>query len=64
MNFVKKIADFFRGLLPKKTESTSENNEQNISIKEVPGDSKFLVFLKKASAIAVSYTHLRAPRPY
>ena len=47
MNFVKKIADFFRNLLPKKTESTSENNEQNISTKEVPGDSKFLVFLKK-----------------
>lgn len=55
MNFVKKIADFFRNLLPKKTESTSENNEQNISTKEVPGDSKFLVFLKKASAIVFKY---------
>ena len=54
MNFVKKIADFFRNLLPKKTESTSENNEQNISTKEVPGDSKFLVFLKKPRQLSLN----------
>ena len=51
MNFVKKIADFFRGLFSKKTDSTSENNKQiNSSDKKVSGDSKFLVLLKKTSA--------------
>ena len=48
MNFVKKIADFFRGLFSKKSDSSSENNEQtNSNEQEVIGDSKFLVFLKK-----------------
>ena len=42
MNFVKKIADFFRGLFSKKTDSTSDNNEQiKSSDKEVSGDSSF-----------------------
>ena len=56
MNFVKKIADFFRGLFSKKTDSSSENNEQiKSSDKEVSGDSKFLVLLKKTSAFLYRY---------
>ena len=56
MNFVKKIADFFRGLFSKKTDSSSENNEQiKSSDKEVSGDSKFLVLLKKTSAFLYKY---------
>ena len=56
MNFVKKIADFFRGLFSKKTDSTSESNEQTKSSdKEVSGDSKFLVLLKKTSAFLYKY---------
>ena len=51
MNFVKKIADFFRDLFSKKSDSSSENNEQtNSNEQEVTGDSKFLVFLKKSLA--------------
>ena len=48
MIFVKKIADFFRGLFSKKTYSTSDNNEQKKSSdKQVASDSKFLILLKK-----------------
>ncbi len=50
MNFVKKIMSLFKSPLAKKSESSSENND-NISSedKEVDGESKFLSFLKKAS---------------
>ena len=57
MNFVKKIADFFRGLFSKKSDSSSENNEQTSSNEqEVTGDSKFLVFVKKSLAFLYKYT--------
>ena len=57
MNFVKKIADFFRGLFSKKSDSSSENNEQTYSNEqEVIGDSKFLVFVKKSLAFLYKYT--------
>ena len=56
MNFVKKIADFFRGLFSKKTDSTSDNNEQKKSSdKQVAGDSKFLILLKKTLAFIYKY---------
>ena len=57
MNFVKKIADFFRGLFSKKSDSSSENNEQASSNEqEVTGDSKFLVFVKKSLSFLYKYT--------
>ena len=56
MNFVKKIADFFRSLVSKKTDSTHESDDQVISKeKKISGDSKFLVFLRKASAFLYKY---------
>ena len=56
MNFVKKIADFFRSLVSKKTDSNHESDDQTISKeKKVSGDSKFLVFLRKASAFLYKY---------
>jgi len=49
MNFVKKIADFFRSLVSKKTDSTHESDDQTISKeKKISGDSKFLVFFKES----------------
>ena len=56
MNFVKKIADFFRSLLSKKTDSTSENKNLNSEEKVDSGDSKFLVFIKKTSAFLYKYS--------
>ena len=56
MNFVKKIADFFRSLVSKKTDSTHESDDQAISKeKKISGDSKLLVFLRKASAFLYKY---------
>jgi len=56
MDFVKKIADFFRGLVSKKTDSNLDNNNQKKSNdKEVSGDSKFLVLLKMTSALLYKY---------
>ena len=56
MNFIKKIADFFKSLVSKKTGSTQESDDQTISDeKKVSDDSKLLVFLRKASAFLYKY---------
>ena len=57
MNFIKKIADLFRGLISKKSDSTSEDNKLAKSTdKDDSGDSKLLVFLKKTLAFFYKYT--------
>ena len=45
MNFVKKIADFFRSLVSKKTDSTHESDDQTISKeKKVSATQSFSFF--------------------